>query len=475
MAPCRLVVLLHAWYTLARRARATRAVLAVACAVALVALWALPIGSGGDGPRSEGHALAAPAAAPQTVQVGDNFFNPPSASVNVGEAVTWTWIGAGVHSTTSGTCTDPFTCVADGLWNSGPRFGGPDFSFTFNVSPGTYSYYCSVHFGSMTGQVVVSGGGGATATPTATPTATRTPTPTATSTLVGPSSTPSPTPPVTSTPTRTPVACAVRPPVLVTVVGNGTNRLQVTIGAGTGSGNAGNQLKTLQFSAATNAVIDWSAPNVPNAPNNSPGPASVTLPGGTQQATFFVRRVNGTAAGTAPLVVTDNCGEWPTLVGAGTSGWPPGPAEAAAPAAPTAPDPAPAAASGALGGTTSRVAPPPPAASAPGSLAAPPVAQNPPVASGAAFTSLSGAPAPRGVPGVLAPAPAPPPGPLGSGPPGGAPWPAPAPWRLPPPGPYPLLPAFVGPWGPAPPAALPPAWLWPPPADPLPEAAPPEP
>jgi plastocyanin len=468
MSPRWLLAQLHAWHRFARGTHIIPAALAIVSAAALVAAWALPLPPGGEAPRSDGRALAAPAAASQTVQVGDNFFNPSSASLNVGDTVTWTWVGFGSHSTTSGTCVS-FSCTPDGRWDSGVRFGGPDFSPSPNpfTVPGTYPYYCSVHGAAMSGQVVVSGGGGATAT--STPTATRTPTPTAT-------------PLVTSTPTNTPVACAVRPPVLVVVAPSGPNRLQVTVTAGTGGGNAANVLKTLQFGGATNAVIDWSTPNVPNAPNNSPGTVSVTLPGATQQATFFVRRVGSGTAGTVPFTVMDNCGDWLTFVGAGPGGWPPEPPPPA-PSARMAPEPP--APSGTLGSTASRVAPPappasapaavaapPPPASLPAAVAAPPAALHPPAAPASAAASLNGASAPLGPWGGPAPAPLSP-GALGSGPPGGAPWPAPTPWRPLAPMPYPLLPAFVAPWSPPRPGAPPPVW-WPPAADPLQEPAPPE-
>jgi plastocyanin len=465
MSPRRLLVLLRAWL-LAHRARTGRAALAVTSATALLALWALPLSTSLDAPRGEGRALAAPSAANQTVQVADNFYSPTPVNVNVGDTVTWTWVGFLPHSTTSANCSGP-SCSPNGLWDSAIRSGGPDFTFTFNVAPGAYSYYCTFHGPVMQGQVVVSGGGGPTATPTATPT--RTPTPTAT-TPAGPSSTPSPTPPVTSTRTSTPVACSPRPPVVVAVAGSGTNRLQVTITAGTG-GNAGNVLRTLQFGAAASAVIDWGTPSLPNAPNNSPGNVTVTLPGGTQQATFFVRRTGSGAAGTVPLTATDNCGDWPTFVGAGPGGWPPEPPPPP-PAAASVVQPAAAAATGAGVGTTSGLAPAPPPASAPGAIA-PPGVIGPAVASAPAPSVLSGVSAPAAAAAPLAPGPGLLPSALGTAPPGGAPWSAPARWWLPAPGPYPLLPAFVAPWGPRRPAA-PPAWWWMPRPGPLAEELPPE-
>jgi hypothetical protein len=96
--------------------------------------------------------------------------------------------------------------------------------------------------------------------------------------------------------------------VAVAVVGSGPDRLQTTITAG----GSGNQLRRLQFGAATNALID-----VPGGPTGSTGNVTVTLAAGTQQTTFLVRRVGSGTAGTVPLTVVDNCGDWPTFVGAG--------------------------------------------------------------------------------------------------------------------------------------------------------------
>jgi hypothetical protein len=46
----------------------------------------------------------------------------------------------------------------------------------------------------------------------------------------------------------------------------------------------------------------------------------MTLPGGTQQVTFQVRRGPGGAASTTvPFVVHDDCGGWKTFVGGGAS------------------------------------------------------------------------------------------------------------------------------------------------------------
>lgn len=73
-------------------------------------------------------------------------------------------------------------------------------------------------------------------------------------------------------------------------------------------------LLTLRFGAATNALLD-----VPGGPTGASGSFSVTLPPGTTQTSFVVRRATAGQGVSAPLTVVDSCGEWPTLVGGGTS------------------------------------------------------------------------------------------------------------------------------------------------------------
>ncbi len=149
MSSCRLLDALRLPRLIARRrptARTLYTPLALACGGALVALLAAPLASNPSAPTADGRALAAPAAANQTVQVGPSFsntFNPPVVNVNVGDTVTWSWVMPAFsgHSTTSGTC-NPF-CTADGRWDSGVRTAGAgtqDFVFTFNT-PGTFSYF----------------------------------------------------------------------------------------------------------------------------------------------------------------------------------------------------------------------------------------------------------------------------------------------------------------------------------------------
>jgi hypothetical protein len=127
--------------------------------------------------------------------------------------------------------------------------------------------------------------------------------------------TPTPTPPpgatATPTPTSTPSqGCASRPPAHVDVAHTTTGRLDVTVTTGTGSSAPNNTLHALRFGAITNATISAAGQTV--ASN-----VRVTFPAGSRQAQFSVRQTRAGQAVTVPLVVEDDCGDWPTFVGGG--------------------------------------------------------------------------------------------------------------------------------------------------------------
>ncbi len=88
-----------------------------------------------------------------SVTVGDLFFSPGTATIEVGETVTWNFV-EGVHTAT-GTGSES--------WDSGILQGGV-YSHTFN-SAGTFPYICAVHPNDMTGTVVVASPGGPTPEP----------------------------------------------------------------------------------------------------------------------------------------------------------------------------------------------------------------------------------------------------------------------------------------------------------------------
>jgi len=86
-------------------------------------------------------------AATFTVTVNDDFFSPKNITINVGDKVTWAWLGAAQHD-----------CVSvDGLWKSPLQGRGTSFSFTFN-NAGTFNYFCTPHRAiGMVGSVTVVG------------------------------------------------------------------------------------------------------------------------------------------------------------------------------------------------------------------------------------------------------------------------------------------------------------------------------
>jgi plastocyanin len=83
-------------------------------------------------------------AATFNVNIGNNFFNPASLTIDVNDTVRWSWIGNN-HSTTSNT----------GLWDSGVRNSGATFSRQF-TAVGNFPYRCTVHFG-QNGTITVQG------------------------------------------------------------------------------------------------------------------------------------------------------------------------------------------------------------------------------------------------------------------------------------------------------------------------------
>lgn len=94
-----------------------------------------------------------------TIQVGPNnsmVFSPTVQTINVNDTITWEWSSTLIpHSTTSGSCSG-FTCTPDSKWDSGIHTAPFSFDFQF-ATPGTYSYYCSVHGSSMQGTIIVVG------------------------------------------------------------------------------------------------------------------------------------------------------------------------------------------------------------------------------------------------------------------------------------------------------------------------------
>ena len=81
-----------------------------------------------------------------TVTIGDNYYQPQTITINVGDTVIWNNTGASAHTATS--------IIGQAVsWDSGYLQAGQIFNFTFTVA-GNFSYYCQPH-PDMTGNVVV--------------------------------------------------------------------------------------------------------------------------------------------------------------------------------------------------------------------------------------------------------------------------------------------------------------------------------
>ena len=84
-----------------------------------------------------------------SVRVQDNSFNPQAVNLKVGGTVTWQWVGMDYHSVTFTNLNDSTgTPITSNIQPVGT------YQHTFPVA-GTFSYYCLVHGGGMTGSVTV--------------------------------------------------------------------------------------------------------------------------------------------------------------------------------------------------------------------------------------------------------------------------------------------------------------------------------
>jgi uncharacterized protein YkwD len=108
-----------------------------------------------------------------------------------------------------------------------------------------------------------------------------------------------------------PSNCTPRPAFGLTTSSPSQGTLQVTVTPGRPAGAPGNTLKTIRFGAVANGSIDIAGYGSPSA-NTSVGVAP-----GTSQLTFTLRRATNGAPTTVPLILTDDCGDWPTFVGGG--------------------------------------------------------------------------------------------------------------------------------------------------------------
>ena len=88
------------------------------------------------------------------ITIGDNFFSSSNGTgnltVSLGDTVRWVNNGSVVHSSTSGSESNP-----GAVWNSGNMSRGEEFSFRF-VNPGSFPYFCRIHGSSvMAGTITV--------------------------------------------------------------------------------------------------------------------------------------------------------------------------------------------------------------------------------------------------------------------------------------------------------------------------------
>jgi plastocyanin len=93
------------------------------------------------------------------ITMGDNFFEPATLTIAVGDRVTWTHTGNRPHDVTSD----------DGTLNSPRRMSnGQTYAYTA-TKPGTFAYICTIHPAQMRATLVVQGaaggGGGGVAMP----------------------------------------------------------------------------------------------------------------------------------------------------------------------------------------------------------------------------------------------------------------------------------------------------------------------
>jgi len=115
----------------------------------------------------------------------------------------------------------------------------------------------------------------------------------------------------TVTITITPTACVPTPRVQTNPAPGG-GKLQVHVGSTPLNSGQANPLKELRFGTLQNARVSLNGQTVSSG-------QTVTVPAGATGVDFTVERIKPGEATTVPFTVVDNCGEWQTFVGGGTS------------------------------------------------------------------------------------------------------------------------------------------------------------
>src|SRR5215207_853394 len=100
----------------------------------------------------DGGVEAVPVQDARSVDIGDNFFDPPDVAVEPGSTITWTNNGDEPHTVTAD----------DGSFDSGRLNPGDSYTVAFG-GQGTVTYHCEIHPDEMRGSVTVGGGGTAPA------------------------------------------------------------------------------------------------------------------------------------------------------------------------------------------------------------------------------------------------------------------------------------------------------------------------
>ena len=96
----------------------------------------------------DGSVEAVPVQDARSVEIGDNFFDPPDVAVEPGSTITWTNNGDEPHTVTAD----------DGSFDSERLNPGDSYTVAFG-GQGTVTYHCEIH-PEMRGSVTVGGGGG---------------------------------------------------------------------------------------------------------------------------------------------------------------------------------------------------------------------------------------------------------------------------------------------------------------------------
>src|SRR5215204_6972652 len=90
---------------------------------------------------------AVPVQDARSVDIGDNFFDPPDVTVEPGSTITWTNKGDEPHTVTAD----------DGSFDSERLNPGDSYTVAFG-GQGTVTYHCEIHPEEMRGSVTVGGG-----------------------------------------------------------------------------------------------------------------------------------------------------------------------------------------------------------------------------------------------------------------------------------------------------------------------------